>query len=188
MAVGLRQRAQAAYLERRGGAAEDTLDGISVETVRVIGDYRDLVGLRPEDAKLLTGVLDYYGDRVRELHTHVPCGWAAVREDERYDGLTHAAVCGQYARRCDAAVLVGESWDVIECKPIAGHKALGQALFYGHHLAKADPELEGARLVVACSEVDPDFLEVYGRHGVTVMRFVWAGGGWASPLVFHPGE
>lgn len=174
--AGLRAAAQARFLARRKGIDGDHLEGISVESVRVINELRDLVGLSPADSQLMTAFVDFASPHVVELHTHVPCGWKDIIDGELFADSPHRAIAAAYARRADGVVLTTNAWHIIECKPVANHTALGQCMFYGLHLGKADPELAAAQLHVVTFDADRDFREVYDAHKVNIVLVDSAGG------------
>lgn len=184
--LNLVSAAREAFVARGGEAGDESTLGLCVETVRPRGHAPLWRGLSEDDGLLLEAWVDEYYDSISELHTHVACGLCA----EEALGLERRGPAGMvrhlYARKADAVVRFREGWIVVECKPTADHRALGQLLFYRHHLRKVTPCLADPRLLILCTECDDDFREVMLAHGVEVCVIAFHGGvgrvtKWARP-------
>ncbi len=168
--------AREAFAERGGDPGDGASLGLCFETVRPRGHAPLWRGLSEDDGLLLEAWVDEYYDSISELHTHVACGLCAAEAEDLERLASAAMVRHLYARKADAVVRFRRGWIIVECKPTADHRALGQLLFYRLHLAKATPELRGARLMVLCTECDEDFREAFVKNGIEVCVISFVGG------------
>lgn len=165
-----------AFLERGGEAGDESTLGLCLGTVRPRGHAPCWRGLSEDDGMLLETWVDEYYDSISELHTHVACGLCRESVAEFREHGSPGMVRHLYARKADAVVCFREGWIIVECKPTADHRALGQLLFYRHHLRKVTACLANPRLLVLCTECDEDFREVMLAHGVEVCVVSFSGG------------
>lgn len=168
--------AREAFAKRGGKPGDEASLGLCFETVRPRGHAPLWRGLSEDDGLLLEAWVDEYYDSISELHTHVACGLCAVEAGVLEQGASPGMVRHLYARKADAVVRFRLGWIIVECKPTADHRALGQLRFYKLHLAKATPELSGARLMVLCTECDEDFREAFVANGIEVCVVSFVGG------------
>lgn len=129
---------------------------------------RRLSGLSYCDEQLLRRWLDQDKGAITELHVSIPLG---PEPDKPFAGCSeaiHRAMSYSHAYKLDAAALDFRGWTLIECKPRARHRALGQILSYGywwqHHNGLGRP----GRLLVVTTEVTDEVLAVYRRYGIQV--------------------
>ncbi len=140
--------------------------GPSERTLQAVPLPRRLAGLSVCDAALFRLWWPRVEASAIELHANVPVGPSAEK------GLGGAGWrrerCGDalWAYRIDVAIRTAHGWWLVECKPRARHKALGQLLSYSHWWTTMHRLPSPARLVVVTTDILPEVASVYARYGV----------------------
>lgn len=145
---------------------------------RELGRPRHWHGLTGVDRGLLAVWVSDRMSEVAELYTDVPCGVVPCLDGAVGDPFLREQVRANHPLRIDAVAYWRGAWWVMECKPDAGHLALGQVLTYGVYAGFADEKLNGARLAVITDEAAPFAGPVYDRYGVEL--FEVAPAAWAE--------
>lgn len=144
--------------------------GLTDDTRRDIGNPRHWRGLAGDDAVLLATWIAGLKGKPDELHTGIAVGPLPEIPAEIKTPRLEAVQLGTSSWRVDAAVRFGEWWWLIECKPDAGHQALGQLLFYWWWWKRQPGYPVVVRFVVLTDECDDDMLPVFKAYGVEVIR------------------
>jgi len=144
--------------------------GWSDETDRDIGNPRHWRGLAGDDAALLATWMGGLEVKPDELHTGIAVGPLPKIPAEISTPRLAAVHVGVSSWRVDAAVRFGAKWWLIECKPDAGHQALGQLLFYRWWWQQQDGYPAVERYVILTDDCDSDMIPVYEGHGIEVIR------------------
>jgi hypothetical protein len=74
-------------------------------------------------------------------------------------------------KRADMILLSGRDATIVEVKIRIGASALGQLLLYRKLYIAAHPEVQRLFLIAAGQTIEPDVLELYGEHKITVELF-----------------
>lgn len=104
------------------------------------------------------------------IHTHVPIGAFPVEVSDAADDFTLRQVNALFPRRIDVALVVGNGWWIVECKPDADHHALGQVLAYRHWWREQLPDKRLDRCVVLTDKCQTDCKSVFAAHEVGVIE------------------
>lgn len=144
--------------------------GLPSSTGRDVSNTRHWRGLSGDDASLLATWIAGTEPKPDELHTGVPVGRLPAIPPELNTVRTRAIQAGTSSWRVDAAVRFGADWWAIECKPDAGHYALGQLVFYRHWWPQTTGYPAIARWVILTDECDADLLPVAESQGLEVIQ------------------
>lgn len=140
--------------------------GPSSATLQALPPVRALAGLSVCDGALFRKWWPGVADSVLELHANVPVGPGV----EEGSGPTCSRMerCGSalWAYRIDVVLRTAAGWVLVECKPRARHKALGQLLSYAHWWVEMHGLPRPVRLVVVTTDILPEVAGVYARHGI----------------------
>lgn len=144
--------------------------GLTNETLRDIGNPRHWRGLAGDDAALLATWIAGLKVKPDELHTGIAVGRLPEIPAEILKPMLAKVQAGTSSWRVDAVARFGAEWWLIECKPDAGHQALGQLIFYRWWwLEQGDyPIIE--RTVVLTDECDRDMLPVFETYRIEVIQ------------------
>lgn len=122
-----------------------------------------------EDTAVWTRFLETDGWRLRRVWYDVRVGQSVLgnvevspRERRIAEGLTR--------KRIDVVAQVGAGFWVIEVKPFANMKALGQALTYSRLFEKEYTVSGEVIPVIVCNEYDVDILPEFDDYGVLVLQ------------------
>lgn len=144
--------------------------GLCESTRRDLGRPRHWRGLTAVDAGLLAVWVRDHREDVGELHTDVTCGLVPVLEGDLDSPANRAGVKALHPLRIDACAWFKGAWWILECKPFAGHQALGQVLCYGHWGAEGNSRLVGAHLGIITDVALPALEPVCAKYNVTVFE------------------
>lgn len=144
--------------------------GLTDDTLRDIGNPRHWRGLAGDDAALLATWIAGLEVKPDELHTGIAVGPLPEIPIHIETPRLAAVHVGVSSWRVDAAVRFGEEWWLIECKPDAGHQALGQMIFYRWWWERQSGYPEATRFIVLTDECDYDFIPVFEWNGIEVIR------------------
>ncbi len=144
--------------------------GLTDDTKRDIDNPRHWRGLAGDDAALLATWIDRLEVKPDELHTGIAVGPLPEIPAEINTPRLAAVQVGTSSWRVDAAVRFGAKWWLIECKPDAGHKALGQLIFYRWWWQQQPGYPVAERFVILTDECDSDFIPVFETYGVEVIK------------------
>lgn len=144
--------------------------GLPADTLRDPASPRWWRGLSGDDASLLATWLTRLKRKPDELHTGIPVGRLPVIPPELDTPRARAIQGGTSSWRVDAAVRFGSDWVVIECKPDAGHYALGQLVFYKHWWRKHTGYPAVSRWTILTDRCDADLVPVAESQGIDVME------------------
>lgn len=144
--------------------------GLASETLRELGRPIHWRGLSGDDAALLATWIERLDLKPDELHTGIPVGRLPAIPAELDTPMLRKVQAGTSNWRVDAAVRFGDRWLVIECKPDAGHYALGQLVFYRYwwQLQDGYPSIDA--WVILTDECDADVLPVAGSCDIGVIQ------------------
>jgi len=144
--------------------------GWSDDTLRDIGNPRHWRGLAGDDAALLATWLAGLDVKPDELHTGIAVGRLPEIPPDLDTARLRAVQVGTSSWRVDAACRFGEQWRLIECKPDAGHQALGQLIFYRWWWQQQPgyPIIE--RSVVLTDVCDRDMIPVFETYRIEVIQ------------------
>lgn len=140
------------------------------ETLRDLGNVRHWRGLSGDDAALLATWVVRFAVKPDELHTGIPVGRLPEIPPELDTPRLRAVQAGTSSWRVDAVVRFGDKWLAFECKPDAGHYALGQVLFYRHWWERQDGYPAIDAWAILTDECDADLLPVADRYGIGVIE------------------
>jgi hypothetical protein len=144
--------------------------GLTSETRRDVDNPRHWRGLAGDDAALLATWIERLEVKPDELHTGIPVGRLPVLPEELRTEWFERLQASTSSFRLDAAVRFGSEWWLIECKPDAGHMALGQLVFYRWWWQQQPGYPIASRLVVLTDDCDADFIPVFETQGIEVIR------------------
>jgi hypothetical protein len=144
--------------------------GLTDETLRDMSSPRHWRGLSGDDAALLATWLSRPEVKADELHTGIPVGRLPEIPAEFVSPMLRRVQEGTSSWRVDAAVRFGPDWWVIECKPDAGHYALGQLIFYRHWWCRHTGYPDVSRWVILTDECDVDIISVAESYGLEVIQ------------------
>lgn len=144
--------------------------GLSDDTLRDITNPRHWRGLAGDDAALLATWIERLEEKPDELHTGIAVGpLPEIPAEIRTPRLAKVQL-GTSSWRVDAAVRFGAKWWLIECKPDAGHHALGQLLFYRWWWNQQPGYPVVERLVILTDECDADMIPVFETYGIEAIQ------------------
>lgn len=124
---------------------------------------RTLPGLSYEDDCLAHAYLDRLPNRFKQCHANIAIGTVAKPPDHEPDAFELKQLTHQWAKRIDLATLHGDLWNLIECKPRADHKAIGQILCYQFWWHQTPQLSNNTRPLIVCQRSDDDVLAA-ARH------------------------
>lgn len=145
-------------------------DGLCEATKRELDGPRHWRGLTAVDAALLAMWVRVHRCDIGELHTDVMCGVVPALEGDLATDLNQVCVHSLHPLRIDACAWFEMAWWILECKPFAGHHALGQVLCYGHWGAEGNSRLVGARMGIITDVASPALEPVCAKYNVTVFE------------------
>lgn len=145
-------------------------DGLSTSTRRDLKRPRHWRGLTAVDAGLLAVWVRDHLEEIGELHTDVVCGLVPVLEEKLDTAVNRACVRGLHPLRIDACAWFQMGWWILECKPDAGHQALGQILSYGYWGPLGNRRLYGARVGIITDRAQDVIKPVCEVYDVTVFE------------------
>lgn len=144
--------------------------GLTDDTRRDVGNPRHWRGLAGDDAALLATWIAGLEVKPDELHTGIAVGRLPEIPAAMDTARVRAVQAGTSSWRVDAAVRFETRWWLIECKPDAGHHALGQVLFYKWWWERQEGYPVAVRFVILTDACDGDMLPVFKEHGIEVIR------------------
>lgn len=144
--------------------------GLCEATRRDLDRPRHWRGLTAVDAGLLAVWVSDHRVGISELHTDVLCGLVPVLEGELDTAANRAGVAALHPLRIDACAWFENAWWILECKPSAGHAALGQVLCYGEWGPRGNERLDGASLGIVTDRAHDSIRRVCEKYGVTLFE------------------
>ncbi len=127
-------------------------------------------GLTAIDGAIFEAFVERNKSVIDEIHTDVPCGICAcppawLRTDKGKRQLE-----AMYPLRIDAVVRSGGIWHVIEVKPDAGYRSLGQVLAYTFWVKQTNPALSEAVSCIVTDRVQEVIRPVFDIHDVKIFE------------------
>lgn len=107
---------------------------------------------------------------IDEIHTDVPCGICASPPEWLRTDQGKRQLESMYPLRIDAVVRAGGVWHIVEVKPDAGYRSLGQVLTYKFWAKHTNPMLVDAVPCIVTDRVQEVITPVFDLYGVTVFE------------------